>query len=167
MINKFILNEEISENDFKFKNILTIFPFLLENLIITKKNVEIIFKNLSTLYFNNNILNSKILLKYLLLLEAIFKKPEKKIKIKQPKNFFYFFDESFFELELNENSIQIPEKGIVISIYLKLINEEETKEESNKIKKIISFTNENNEKFNFILNKNELELFDNKLNKIF
>ena len=167
LINKLILNEEISENDVKFKNILIIFPFLLENLIITKQNVEIIFKNLSTLYFNNNILNSKILLKYLLLLEAIFKKPEKKIKIKQPKNFFYFFDESFFELELNENSIQIPEKGIVISIYLKLINEEETKEESNKIKKIISFTNENNEKFNFILNKNELELFDNKLNKIF
>ena len=167
LINKLILNEEISENDFKFKNILTIFPFLLENLIITKQNVEIIFKNLSTLYFNNNILNSKILLKYLLLLEAIFKKPEKIIKIKQPKNFFYFFDENFFELELNENSIQIPEKGIVISIYLKLINEEETKEESNKIKKIISFTNENNEKFNFILNKNELELFDNKLNKIF
>ena len=100
LINKLILNEEISENDLKFKNILTIFPFLLENLIITKQNVEIIFKNLSTLYFNNNILNSKILLKYLLLLEAIFKKPEKKTKIKEPKNFFYFFNESFFEIDL-------------------------------------------------------------------
>ena len=163
LIKKLILNEEISENDFKFKNILNIFPFLLENLILTKKNVEIIYKNLSNLYFNNNILNSKILLKYLLLLEAIFKKPEKKTKIKEPKNFFYFFNESFFEIDLKENSIEIPEKGIIISIFLKLINEQETK----KNKKIISFTNENEEEFSFILNKNELKLFNNKLNEIY